>query len=277
MALLQYDNNDIEEGCVFYFEGRYYTATDTGYEYTEDTSVADMLDWFRARPSKIGNYNSEILAVTGEDPVNNPFSFAPTPWHNEHYSENGPQLEEFVVSQGVSPVLAQAVMPSVVNQYYTPPSKKDPGDVIKKLEKQHDAETNKLWGKLNNFRENILTNFKSGGAAQTAMNEISSTLETAIIALMESQKHHRNYAFEYNRMKERYNDQQQQFNACYTDLEQLKKTHFDIGQFSKFCDTLYKTVAIPGPKINQMDDLPKLTDFMYMQIVKHQNTEPEVP
>ena len=268
MPQISYNFTEIEPGHYFYFEGRMYQALDDSFRLLGmDEIVAGA---YNVPSSSIRNYIQwleEEQNIDSSDLDPNPLEMGPTEQHLEYYGNDYGQAVP--VPENLQGITSPYNFGEIYNKAY----KKE----AQQLEVQHNEILGQLYKNLSTFRENVVKNFKPGGAASTAMQSFATKYEELISMLASEQSTHRLYYGEYSKKDEQYRQVSQERRQYAADLADLRATHFDIGQFSKYCESLYKTVAAPGPKIEQMGDLPKLTDYMYSQIIRSQNTEPEVP
>ena len=270
MPHIQYDYREIEPGHYFYFEGRVFQSQENGFRQVPSQEPVNGA--YNTNAIAIQSYIEWLESEQGMDPGDiavNPLEFDPTPQHIEFYgSGDGVDL-----SNAPSSISIEQIQPYNFGQLYN----KKPSNTEKQLDAEYGKTLHAMYENLSAFRSDLLKNFKAGGAASTAMTAFANKYEQAIEFLADQQRKSKLYMVEWEKVNERYRETNAERIQYAQALEELKARHFDIGQFSKYCDSLYKTVAAPGPKIEQMTDLPKLTDYMYSQIIRSQNTEPEVP
>jgi hypothetical protein len=283
MPQIQYDAREIEEGDYFYFEGRIYRAMPLGFDIQDPGPL--YMGIYNATLKSVSTYIDHICGILDTDPgniVNNPFGMLPTQGYLAYINSSGitginQQIDIPLPPGGIQAMVGQPQTYNEKISSWGENKKQDPKETEEKLYKEHNKVLTLAYGFLNEFRDIIIKNFKPGGAAATAMAAFAQKYESLVELFADSQRLHRSYQVEYEKLKIRNNELVGSRDQIYNELEALKSTHFDIKQFGKYCDSLYKTVAQPGPKIEEMRDLPKLTDYMYAQIIRSQTTEPEVP
>jgi hypothetical protein len=145
------------------------------------------------------------------------------------------------------------------------------------LDEKDNSVLKSFYSRKTEFAEKVKGTFKPNGVAATTIGQLVAFVDEILATLTHVYHDKKAYEKEYVKMQNKYYELQSKYDKTRASFAILESTHFDIKKFSKFCDNLYKTVDIPGPKIREMADLPQLTDFMYTQIVKHQPQVDEVP
>jgi hypothetical protein len=114
--------------------------------------------------------------------------------------------------------------------------------------------------------------FKPGGNSSVALMEALTIIDELWLSAAEGAQNKRNS----DNYRRAYEERTVEMDKITKELSVLRERRFDVLEFNRSCDKLYKILKIPAPfKITQGADVPKFIDFVYTLIKRAD--EPEVP
>ena len=132
--------------------------------------------------------------------------------------------------------------------------------------------------KILKFKKDIAGKFKAGGVSETIFTRYAELLDSMLGDLMDAEMGMNAWTEEAKKYHDAHQESRKQALEYHQKYDNLQATHLDIVKFNSFCQDLYKTLKVRGPKMETMQDVPKLVDVVYMQAVRQQaKYEPEVP
>jgi len=255
--LIPLNTHIIYNDLIYYYKGGGFYRI--GYAVPEDVDLVDVNEGDIA----------ETIAYLHEAGI--PYNADP----REFPYEDMPELVTPTTHPGPPSIIAGSLfgstdIPDFVSTYVTKKQQKDPAvDYVAKYKAYAT--------KASTMRQELQDKFKAGGIAQTALNAHQELISTVLADFLDMGRKLTTAEENYTNYRAAYEREQQHRHDLQTQYQDLESRHFDIKKFSKFCDSLYKTLRVKGPHIETMEDLSSLTDFMYTRIIKSQAMTDEVP